>query len=215
MYPERNVRFCSPLTRITLYVWYGGTVCAIFAPFLISFEIFKNCRAPLVRYFDIFAPFLISCCLIVFAPSNYNNFSTVLAWLQHKSRPTLSEIMDFLSTTCTLHPPSLSAWIYAVTIHGACCVLGAVPLALVLWWYRLRASTWRLVTSVALGAITAAAVAVYKDDLAAAANPPTAVMLWKRAVWRRYHQWSVCHGRCDHLWCQRWPGALFCRCGHL
>lgn len=86
--------------------------------------------------------------------------------------------MDFLST-CALHPPSLSAWIYAVTIHGACCVLGAVPLALVL--YRLRheaSSTWRLVTSFALGAITAATVAVYKDYLAAAVNPPTTVMLW-------------------------------------
>lgn len=38
------------------------------------------------------------------------------------------------SWNCEFSPPSLQAWIYAVSVHGVCCILGALPLGSILFY---------------------------------------------------------------------------------
>jgi len=35
---------------------------------------------------------------------------------------------------CTIVPPSLPAWAYAISVHGACCVLGGIPCGILLYY---------------------------------------------------------------------------------
>ena len=64
---------------------------------------------------------------------------------------------DSFTTTCSLHAASLEAWVTAVNIHGACCLLGAVPVALVVWYCRGN-RRWRRGVSLVLGTAIAAIV---------------------------------------------------------
>jgi hypothetical protein len=60
------------------------------------------------------------------------------------------------SSNCTFIPPSFQAWTYAVTVHGLCCVVGAVPLAILL--YSVTSPNLRKPLSVFIGIATAALV---------------------------------------------------------
>ena len=64
--------------------------------------------------------------------------------------------------SCKFVPPSLNAWIYAVSVHGACCVLGALPIGALLYFIRSRCTTTaRVALSVAIGIATAASVPLW------------------------------------------------------
>jgi hypothetical protein len=49
---------------------------------------------------------------------------------------TLLPLIMIMNNNCTFHPPALDAWIYAVSVHGACCVLGAVPIGILLYRFQ-------------------------------------------------------------------------------
>lgn len=60
-----------------------------------------------------------------------------------------------LSSYCTFNPPSLQALVYAVTVHGLCCIAGAAPLGILLYWIP---SNLRRVTGILVGVVAALSI---------------------------------------------------------
>jgi hypothetical protein len=67
-------------------------------------------------------------------------------------------MMALSSSNCTFILPSLQAWTYAVTVHGICCVIGAVPLAILLYYSVTSSPNLRKPLSVFIGIFAAALV---------------------------------------------------------
>jgi len=111
--------------------------------------------------------------------------STVAAALQKERSPTklvsvpLGRLHVTMTTTttiseCVFNNPSPEAWLYAVTVHGACLLMGSLPLGTLLfvsrsWRTTLPISYYRILC-VTVGVGTAAAVAVSVPNLLAAVD---------------------------------------------
>ena len=63
------------------------------------------------------------------------------------------------SWTCEFSPPSIQSWTYAVIVHGTCCIVGAVPLGILLF-FVIRSTSPRLCRVVSVVVGTGAALLV-------------------------------------------------------